>query len=565
MPDDGFTIVEGDEPPSNVVQLNKKRGKRASSGGGGKSKPERKAEAPKGGASRDNAREQAIEAMMDLGTVFWRDPRGDAYATIPQEGRLERYAVRGRDFRNMVRLTYGDRFPVESEVEGRGPRPGSIPDQSLNEAIGTFEAMALRGQVRDPRPRLCRDQDAIWLDLGADDWRSVRIDGEGWAVRDSADVPLVRPQGMMPLPVPQRVDPAAGLATLSALLNLRPGVDGAASADLRLVVAWLVACLYPEGPFPVLAVDGEQGSGKTTSTKMLRRLVDPNHADARAAPREERDLLLSARNGRVVALYNLSGLDATMADAICRIASGGGFGERMLYSNNEEHTVYVQNPVLLNGIPSLLARGDLADRAIAITLPPIPDDRRKPEADVWRNFEAARPGLLAMLLDGLACAMARLPGLHIERLPRMADFARLAAAMAPAFGWTEADMLAALEENRAAAVAGVIESDGIAVAVQAITEEKGRWLCTASELLGAINERTPLDRQRQRDWPKDATRLSQKLRRVSPALRRIGIDVVLPATGGRSGRLITLEKRGLAEAAAAPKDQTAGVTWQGEI
>jgi hypothetical protein len=147
----------------------------------------------------------------------------------------------------------------------------------------------------------------------------------------------------------------------------------------------------------------------------------------------------------------------------------------------------------------------------------------------------------------------------------MADFARLAAAMAPAFGWTEADMLSALEENRAAAVAGVIESDGIAVAVQAIAEEKGRWLCTASELLGAINERTPLDRQRQRDWPKDATRLSQKLRRVSPALRRVGIDVILPASGGRSGRLITLEKSRLAEAAAPSGDQALGVTWQGEI
>jgi hypothetical protein len=562
MPDDGFTIVEGDQPQK-VVPFDKNRRKRTSAGGG-KAKPERKGESARA-ASRDNARDQCIEAVMDLEAVFWRDPRGDAFVTLPQDGRLERYAVRSRDFRNNVRLTFGDRYPVESEREGRAPRPGSIPDQALNEAIGTFEAMALRGRVRDPRPRLCRDQGFVWLDLGADDWKVVRIDAEGWQVCGKADVPLVRPQGMMPLPEPQRIEAAAGLATLATLLNLRTGVDGAASADLRLTVAWLVACLFPEGPFPVLAVDGEQGSGKTTSSKMLRRLVDPNHADARAAPREERDLMISASNGRVVALDNLSGLSASMADAICRLASGGGFGERMLYSNTEEHTVYLQNPVLLNGIPSLLARGDLADRAIAITLPPIPDDRRKPEAEVWRDFEAARPGLLAMLLDGLVCAMARLPGLHIERLPRMADFARLAVAMAPAFGWSEADMLGALEENRSAAVAGVVESDGIAVAVQAITEEKGRWLCTASELLGAINDRTPLDRQRQRDWPKDATRLSQKLRRVSPALRRVGIDVILPASGGRSGRLITLEKSRLPEATELSQDRAPGATWEGII
>jgi energy-coupling factor transporter ATP-binding protein EcfA2 len=562
MPDDGFTIVEGDQPPK-VVPFDKNRRKRTSAGGG-KSKPERNGESTRA-ASRDNVRDQCIEAVMDLQPVFWRDPRGDAFVTLPKDGRLERYPVRSRDFRNIVRLTFGDRYPVESEVAGRAPRPGSIPDQALNEAIGTFEAMALRGRVRDPRPRLCRDQGVVWLDLCADDWKAVRIDGEGWQVCDKADVPLIRPQGMMPLPEPQRIEGDTGLTTLATLLNLPSGADGTASGALRLTVAWLVACLFPEGPFPVLAVDGEQGSGKTTTAKMLRRLVDPNYADARAAPREERDLLLSARNGRIVSLDNLSGLDAAMADAICRIATGGGFGERAYYTNGEEHIVLVQNPILLNGIPSLLARGDLADRAIAITLPPIPDDRRKPEVEVWRDFEAARPGLLAMLLDGLVCALQRLPNLHVERLPRMADFARLAVAMAPAFGWTEADMLGALEENRSAAVAGVIESDGVAVAVQAITEDKGRWTCTASELLAAINERTPLDRQRQRDWPKDATRLSQKLRRVAPALRRVGIEVILPASGGRSGRMITLEKRGLTEAAAAPEDQAPGVTWQGEI
>jgi hypothetical protein len=76
----------------------------------------------------------------------------------------------------------------------------------------------------------------------------------------------------------------------------------------------------------VLALDGEQGSAKTTTARMLRRLVDPNHADARAAPHDERDLLVAARNGRVVALDNLSGLDAATADALCRVATGGGFG-----------------------------------------------------------------------------------------------------------------------------------------------------------------------------------------------------------------------------------------------
>jgi hypothetical protein len=576
MPDDGFTITEAEELPPEVARLDAEREKRrrhkATQGAAGSkagAKPKRAARAPGEGRS-DNVRDQAIDCTLDLGASFWRDSRGDAFATIPHDGKTVRHPVRGRDFRNLVRLAYGDRHPVQSELAGRPSRPGSIPDQALTEALGAFEAMALRGEVRDPRPRLCRTPDGVvWLDLGSEDWSLVRITAEGWELVPQADVPLIRPGGLMPLPVPQQGEPSVVLATLATILNLRPGESGRPSTDLRLVVAWLVSCLHPEGPFPILAVDGEQGSGKTTASKMLRRLVDPNHADARAAPREERDLVIAARNSRVLGFDNLSSLDADMADALCRIASGGGFGERQLYSNGDEHTVYVCNPILLNGIPSLLARGDLADRAISITLPPIPDDKRKPEADVWRDFEAARGGILALLLDGLRTALARLPNLHIERLPRMADFARLSAAMAPAFGWTEVDMLAALEENRASAIAGVIEADSLAIAVRGIAEEKGTWSCSATELLAAINERVSTDRTRQRDWPKDSARLSARLRRIAPALRRGGVEVKMPTSGGRAGRLITLERlgedAGRPGAADTKSQPPPAVVWGGEL
>jgi hypothetical protein len=81
----------------------------------------------------------------------------------------------------------------------------------------------------------------------------------------------------------------------------------------------------------------------------------------------------------------------------------------MLYTNGEEYLTYACNPVLLNGINSVLHRGDLADRAIAVTLLPIPDERRRPESEVWTEFEAAAPGVLAALLDGLVVALRRLP------------------------------------------------------------------------------------------------------------------------------------------------------------
>jgi hypothetical protein len=75
-----------------------------------------------------------------------------------------------------------------------------------------------------------------------------------------------------------------------------------------LVVAWLLASLRPSGPYPLLAISGEQGSAKTVLSKMLKALVDPNVAPVRALPREERELMIAANNGYVLAFNNLSGL-----------------------------------------------------------------------------------------------------------------------------------------------------------------------------------------------------------------------------------------------------------------
>ena len=191
---------------------------------------------------------------------------------------------------------------------------------------------------------------------------------------------------------------------------------------------------------------------------------------------------------------------------------------------------------------SLLARGDLADRSLAITLPPIPDARRRPEDAIWAEFDASAPSILAALLDGLVTALKRLPGLRIERLPRMADFARLACAAAPAFGWTDAEMLAALEMNRAASVAGVIEADPVADAVRSFALDKLQnrltsWEGTASDLLMQLGKDVGEEACRERSWPRQPNQITAALKRAAPSLRRVGVDVDLgtraPGTGRR--------------------------------
>src|SRR5207344_770168 len=110
--------------------------------------------------------------------------------------------------------------------------------------------------------------------------------------------------------------------------------------------------------------------------------------------REERELMIAANNGYVLAFDNLSGLPSWLSDALCRLATGGSFAARRLYTDDEEVLFEAARPILLNGIEDVISRPDLGDRAIFLTLAPIAEADRRPEDELWREFEKARPRIL---------------------------------------------------------------------------------------------------------------------------------------------------------------------------
>jgi hypothetical protein len=161
-------------------------------------------------------------------------------------------------------------------------------------------------------------------------------------------------------------------------------------------------------------------------SKLLKALIDPNVA-VRSLSREERELMIATNNGYLLAFDNLSGLPHWLSDALCRLASGGSFAARRLYTDEEEALFEAVRPILLNGIEEIISRPDAGDRAIFMTLSPIVEADRRAEAELWREFESARPRILGALLDGVAHGL-RTSNTGVDRLPRMADFALWAAA-----------------------------------------------------------------------------------------------------------------------------------------
>lgn len=105
----------------------------------------------------------------------------------------------------------------------------------------------------------------------------------------------------------------------------------------------------PAGPYPILKVIGDQGSTKTTLGEVLRKNVDPNTALLRRPPRSNRDLMIAANNGWIVGFDNMSYVTPELSDALCCLATGGGYATRTLYTDDDETILVAERPILLNG------------------------------------------------------------------------------------------------------------------------------------------------------------------------------------------------------------------------
>ncbi len=322
-------------------------------------------------------------------------------------------------------------------------------------------------------------------------WRAVEIDAEGWRIVNRPVPKFRRSRGSQPLPEPER---GGSLDELRGFLNIDD--DG-----WVLIEAFLVSALRPALPCPILVAKGEQGAGKSTACRVISSLIDPRTSALRGAPREVRDLVAAARNSWLVCFDNLSHLPQDLADAACRLATGGGFGGRELYSDYDEAIFDATRPLVFNAIPDLGAtRPDFLDRSLIIDFRDIEPKARRDERQFWRDFEAARPRVLGGLLDAVAIGLRRLPALALGQLPRMADFASWASACEEGLGIDRGEFLMVYQANRADARDLALESSPLHEPLRELAREGFR---------GTTAELPSSSEQHGRRWHKTFATLAQ--------------------------------------------------------
>ena len=466
-----------------------------------------------------------LQLVDESGADFWHTPGGDAYGTVAVRGHLETFALKGRTADLWLRRLY--------YLDSDGNAPGG---QAVSDALNVLRGRALfDGDTRPVFVRVGEHEGVVYLDVGDADWHLIQISAGGWEVIPRGPIRFRRPKGLMALPLPARG------GTVS---SIRPFINAGSDDEFLLMLSTVVTALSPFGPYPVLILGGEQGSAKSTTSRVLRRLIDPTSAPLRAQPRDNRDLMIAANNNWFVTMDNLSDVPPWLSDSLCRLATGGGFSTRELYSDDEEMIFDAQRPVILTGIEDLARRSDLLDRSILATLPRIRNETRLPERELWQRFEAVHPLLLGSVLDAAVHGEREIGRIKIGRLPRLADFAKRDAAAAPALGWTATRFLVSYDENRAAAHVSAVEGSEVARTVVGFMAEQERWSGTAEALLDKLTVVAGDRTARSKNWPKSGRGLSGALRRVLPNLRELGIEVLFDRANDRNRtRVVVITRR----------------------
>ncbi len=386
------------------------------------------------------------------------------------------------------------------EAEGR-----AASQQAASDALATLHGIAQDLDPTELHLRVAEADGVIYVDTGDAAGTVLRITAQGWEATQGAPVTFRRTELTGAYVTPSR---GGQVSDLFQFLNV-------AEHDRPLLLAFLVSTYLPNMPHPVLTLAGEQGTGKSTATRLLVDLTDPSPVPLRKPPRDADGLVTAFAGSWVAALDNLSTVSDWLSDSLCRAVTGEGDVRRQLYTDGGLSVFAFRRVVILTGIDFAGLRGDLSERMLLVQLERITDGHRVDEQSLLDRWRAALPGILGALLDLLVLVLQELPAVRLESSPRMADFARVLAAVDRVLG---GDGFARYSAQSAELAADTLTASPFTERLLRVSLDE---LTTASALLDKVTPTDPAWKV-PRGWPKSAREVTTVLKRDAPALRKQG-------------------------------------------
>ena len=345
-----------------------------------------------------------------------------------------------------------------------------------------------------------------YLDMCDQSCRTIVVGPEGWSIQQIGMPVFDRPRHLKQLPDP--VAPGGGdVNLLWKYVLLLPREEKPPNGDVKswpdqrlLALAGLVQQLvYPASAKTADIICGGDGAGKTSTMRALADVLDPSLVPTIAPPKkgEEGKLEEKARNRFTLRLDNVSRISADLSDLLCRLVTGVGFANRMLYTDRDESVSAACNKVSINGITATPTASDLLRRSAMydvvkpgkLGLPLLGDTA---VADAW---ERDHPSILGGVLDTAVKVMRQLRDAPPADPPddssnSMAEYVRVGRALSLALYGSTGRFDAAWRANTERQAEGAMQDPRMAALVDFWAERSvDSPAVTSTELARQISER----------------------------------------------------------------------------
>jgi len=384
-----------------------------------------------------------------------------------------------------------------------------VKDQDFRRLIRELETEAeLHAPKQKHHVRYAEQDGAIYIDMANEAGEQIRVTGDGYEVIAGSGSPVVFSPDKNRR---ELASPADG----GSLGDLKELISFDTEDDFIIFAAGAVAASIPDIPKPVILIQGEQGSGKTTAAGFIQELLDPVKVSSVPLPKSDADLLRLAKERHLINVDNVSGISPNQSDTLCRASTGIG-----------GHDDPLMRTVILNGITVPVVRPDLNERLFPVQLKAPAPEERKTSVENKADFEGRRGAISGAIYTAISMYLSNRDQVNPDRLPRMADAVKCCIAIEPALTNEEGGFLAAYETKRAAIHSDTVENDPVALGVIELISSKGEFEGTATDLLSAIKE----IHKDGPGWiagalPRQPNVLSARLKRLVPVLRENFIDI----------------------------------------
>jgi hypothetical protein len=391
---------------------------------------------------------------------------------------------------------------------------------------------------------------AFYIDLNDGQGNVVEIvPGEDWRIVQDSPARFLRRVGQGRLPMPER---GGSVEELFPFLNLRR------HSQKQLAVCFIIQALLPRGPYPLMVLEGEQGSGKTSFARVLGQFIDPLVNDVSSIPAKEEEFAVQAAASHLLVYDNVSKLPSWLPDLLCKSSTGGNYQKRQLHTDGDLFTLGLSGPVILTGIAGLVGAADLLERVVYLQLDRFGKGERKTEEDLRGEIGAASPRIFGAILDVLAKALAIRDQVTEVADVRLRDFAKLSKAVGLAMGWEKGFFEDAYVQMQRNLLADSVESSPVIAALVSLLEQNTTWYGTWRELLARLKQFEP-NHHKLKMWPAAPNSLSRQVNRAKTVLREIGFEYEVRRRGEGSEKHVYFRRTAGARAkAGTPPEPMAG-------